>query len=149
MFSPRRILVPTDFTEDSDRALRKAVDIAESSHAEVYLLHVDQFVPVICGDCVLDQNLIATFEENNERNAREQMFEEIRRVSQAADVNIQIDERHGVTFEVILDYVRDKLIDLVVIEPHKKGVLNRFLGGVTERLMKETTCPILVLPSET
>lgn len=40
MFNVKKILVPTDFSEASDRALKKAVDIAEAFNAEIVLLHV-------------------------------------------------------------------------------------------------------------
>jgi nucleotide-binding universal stress UspA family protein len=44
--------------------------------------------------------------------------------------------------------MKDKLIDLVVIEPHaRKGMLKNLLGGVTDKLLKEATCPLLVLPA--
>ena len=150
MFAPRKILVPTDFTEDSDRALREAIDIARVSHGKVYLLHVDQGVPIVVGESVVDQRVVVAVEENDEAIARQKMLEEIRKVAIQTDVEIEIDERHGVTFEQILVYMRDKLIDLVVIEPHaKKGVLKSLLGGVTDRLLRETSCPMLVLPAMT
>ena len=37
---PTRILVPTDFSEHSDRALEQALDTAQKYHAKVFLLHV-------------------------------------------------------------------------------------------------------------
>ena len=40
MLMPTRILVPTDFSEYSDRALEQALDIAKQYHAKVFLLHV-------------------------------------------------------------------------------------------------------------
>jgi nucleotide-binding universal stress UspA family protein len=150
MFAPRKILVPTDFTEDSDRALREAIDIAAVSRGKVYLLHVDQKIPLIAGDAVIDPTVIDAVEKNDEVIARQKMLEEIRNVAMQTDVEIEIDERHGVTFEQILAYMRDKVIDLVVIEPHaKKGVLKSLLGGVTDRLLRETPCPMLVLPAMT
>jgi nucleotide-binding universal stress UspA family protein len=148
MFAPRKILVPTDFTADSDRALREAIDIAAVSHGKVYLLHVDQGVPIVVGESVIDQRVVVAVEENDEAIARQKMLEEIRKVALQTDVEIEIDERHGVAFEQILAYMKDKLIDLVVIEPHaKKGVLKSLLGGVTDRLLKEATCTMLVLPT--
>jgi nucleotide-binding universal stress UspA family protein len=148
MFAPRKILVPTDFTEDSDRALREAIDIATVSHGKVYLLHVDRGVPIVVGESVVDQRVVVAVEKDDEEIARQKMLEEIRKVALQTDVEIEIDERHGVTFEQILVYMRDKLIDLVVIEPHaKKGVLKSWLGGVTDRLLREATCTMLVLPA--
>ena len=40
MFAPKNILVPTDFSEHSDRELAEAVDIARQHKARIYLLHV-------------------------------------------------------------------------------------------------------------
>jgi len=147
MFEPKRILVPTDFTEDSDRALREAIDIAAASHGKIFMLHVDQNVPLVVGETIVDLEVIETVEENDDLIARQRMIEELRKVASGTSVEIEFDERHGVTFEQILAYMKDKLIDLVVIEPHeKKGLFEGLLGGVTDRLLKEATCAMLVLP---
>jgi universal stress protein A len=148
MFTPRRILVPTDFTDDSDRALREAIDIAVVSHAKIYMLHVDQSVPFAAGESVVRPEVIDAVEKNDELFTKQKMMEELRKVASQTEVEIEFDERHGVTFEEILAYMKDKLIDLVVIEPHaRKGMLKNLLGGVTDKLLKEATCPMLVLPA--
>ncbi|HET6490287.1 MAG TPA: universal stress protein [Syntrophales bacterium] len=148
MFAPRRILVPTDFTEDSDRALREAIDIAAASRGRVYMLHVDPSVPFAVGESVVYPEVVSAVEKNDELISRRKMVEEARKVASQTEVDIEFDERHGVTFEEILAFMKDKLIDLVVIEPHaKKGLLKNLMGGVTDRLLKESTCPMLVLPA--
>ena len=148
MFGPKRILVPTDFTDDSDRALREAIDLAAASRGKVYLLHVDEKIPLVVGEAVLDADVVAATERSDERLSRQQMAEEVRRVASGSGVEIEIDERHGVSFEEIALYIRDKLIDLVVIGPHaRKGLLKGLQVSVTERLMKEAACPMLILPS--
>ena len=40
MLKPTKILVPTDFSEYSDKALKQAIDIAKQYNAEVYVLNV-------------------------------------------------------------------------------------------------------------
>ena len=40
MLKPTKILVPTDFSEYSDKALKQAIDIAKQYNAEVYILNV-------------------------------------------------------------------------------------------------------------
>jgi universal stress protein A len=148
MFAPKKILVPTDFTEESDRALREAIEIAAASHGRVYMLHVDQSVPIVVGESVVDMKVVNAVEKNDELLTKQKMIEELRKVASQTTVEVEIDERHGVTFEEILAYMKDKVIDLVVIEPHaKKGLLKNLLGGVTDRLLKEATCPMLVLPA--
>ena len=39
MFSPKKILVPTDFSKFSEGALKQAYDIAKQYKAKIYLLH--------------------------------------------------------------------------------------------------------------
>ena len=148
MFEPKRILVPTDFSADSDRALREAIDIAATSRGKVYLLHVDQRLPLAVGDAVIDPEVIAAVERDDERVARQKMLEAIGKAASQADVEIEIDERHGATLEEIVAYMRDKLIDLVVIGPHARKGLTKILQlSVTEKLMKDIACPMLVLPA--
>jgi len=148
MFGPKRILVPTDFSEDSDRALREAIDIAATSRGKVYLLHVDEKIPLIAGDALLDPKVVAATERRDEALSRQKMVEEVRKVASGSDVEIEIDERRGVTFEEIVAYMKDKLIDLVVIGPHaRKGLIKVLQASVTEKLLKDVSCPMLVLPA--
>jgi nucleotide-binding universal stress UspA family protein len=77
------------------------------------------------------------------------MGEEVRMAATGTEVEIEIDERLGVTIEEIVAYMKDKLIDLVIIGPHiRKGLLKVLQLSVTSKLVKEVTCPMLVLPSE-
>ena len=40
MFSPKKILVPTDFSVYADNALKQAIDVAKQNKAKIYLFHV-------------------------------------------------------------------------------------------------------------
>jgi hypothetical protein len=58
MFRPTRILVPTDMSKHSDRAICQAFDIAGQFGSEVFLLHVIQNPVQQCTvDFCMDQNL--------------------------------------------------------------------------------------------
>ena len=48
MLIPTKILVPTDFSEHSDRAFGQALDIVKDYSSKVFLLHVihEAFLPV-------------------------------------------------------------------------------------------------------
>ncbi len=146
MFAPKRILVPTDFTEDADRALKEAVEIATAFQAKIFLLHVDESVPAVGGDYAVSEQVIQTVEKEDERVSQAKMSEEIRKVVSEAEVEIEVAERHGQTHEEILRYGRERGIDLIVIEPHARKGLKTVLGGITDKLVREATCPLLVLP---
>jgi nucleotide-binding universal stress UspA family protein len=146
MFAPKRILVPTDFTKDSDRALQEAVDIAKVFHAKVFLLHVDRDLQTAAGGDALGLDVLQEAAKSDERFAQERMQDEVRKIAQEADLDIEIEERHGRTHEEILGYGTEKGVDLIVIEPHAKhGLLKSLLGGVTDRLVHRARAPVLVL----
>jgi universal stress protein A len=146
MFAPKRIMVPTDFTGDSDKALKEAVAIAETSHSKVFLVHVDPPFSGVGGDYALGSEEIAVVEEADIRVAREKMLDEVKKVTGKTDIEIEVAERHGRTHEEILAYGAEKEIDLIVIEPHAKtGRLKGLVGGVMDKLIHAATCPVLVL----
>ena len=48
MFAPKRLLVPTDFSTHSDKALEYAVDMAKIYEAKIFLLHViDEYINLV------------------------------------------------------------------------------------------------------
>ncbi len=59
MFEPKRILVATDFSRYSDKALRIAVDMAMEYKTHIYLLHVISEAVYDCGNdyCLSDADL--------------------------------------------------------------------------------------------
>lgn len=146
MFAPKCILVPTDFTGDSDKALQEAVSIAEAFRSKVFLIHVDQRVPEAGGDYALGPEQLAAIEARQSSAARENMLQEVKKVTEKTEVVVEIAERHGTTHEEILSYGAEVGADLIVIEPHSKGgLLKGLLGGVVDKLVHAARCPVLVL----
>ena len=69
-------------------------------------------------------------------------------VDLAAEHGIEVTERHagGIPHRQIADYVREQDIDLVVMGSHgRSGVSRRLLGSVTERTLRSTDVPIMVV----
>lgn len=146
MFAPKKILVPTDFTNDSDRALREAVDIAKAFNSKVFLIHVDQKIQEAAADYLLSPSEIKGLEKADADVATGKMRAEILKIAQNAAVEIEIAEKHGKTHEEILAFGREKEIDLIVIEPHaRKGLLKTLVNGVADKVAHEAACSVLVL----
>jgi nucleotide-binding universal stress UspA family protein len=76
MFTFKKILVPTDFSQSSDRALEKALDLAEEYQAKVILLHVEEDVRQCAADYCLSMEQVMKAEEDNFRKSRELMEKE-------------------------------------------------------------------------
>lgn len=146
MFAPKSILVPTDFTGDSDRALKEAVDIAKAFHSKVFLIHVDSRILEMLEDPSFSQSEIEAVEKRDAEIARARMADEIRKVAKETEVDIELAERHGKTHEEILGFGTEKGVDLIVIEPHPKhGLVKTLMGSVVDKLIHHATCAVLVL----
>lgn len=146
MFAPKRILVPTDFTADSDKALKEAVDIARAFHSKVYLIHVDRRIQGAAAEVPLLPSEIEEIERQETWEAKARMLDEIHRIMEQWDVYLEIAERHGRTHQEILSYAAEKEIDLIVIEPHaKRGLIKTLVGGVSDSVTRKAPCAVLVL----
>lgn len=146
MFAPKRILVPTDFTSDSDKALKEAVDIARAFHSKVHLIHVDHRIRLPASEVPLLPSELAEIERQETLEAKARMVEELHRVMDQWDVYVEIAERHGNTPQEILSYAAEKEIDLIIIEPHaKRGLFGTLVGGVSDKVSHRAPCPVLVL----
>jgi nucleotide-binding universal stress UspA family protein len=145
MIDLRRILVPTDFSKHSQRALIYAAALAEKFGAEIFLLHVVQDFAVFLPDLVTatppalpprDQ-LTSAVREALERTVRENHVEGLR---------LHPEAREGTPYHEIVTFAREKEIDLVVMGTHgRTGLAHLLLGSVTERVVRRSPCPVLTV----
>ena len=137
----RRILVPVDFSDASQTAVRHANELAQTYGAQVDLLHVVEQVvyPSAYGvDPVYlpPQEVIARVETNLGEMARTDLGNE----------SVQISATVGYAPLTILDYIEENDIDLVVIATHGRTGLDRMLlGSVAERVIRHSSAPVFVV----
>ena len=147
MFEPKKILVPTDFSEYSDRALREALDIADKYHSQVYLLHViDENVQQCAVDYCLPKETVDNLEKMKFERSREMLTEEVERLSDRPAVEINYDVRMGAPTDVILQEQEDRDIDLIVMASHKKtGFKSHFLSSVSDKVAEKAKVEVLLV----
>ena len=152
------ILVPTDFSPNSDHAFKHAVMIARQNDAKIHLLHVmpeidssmRSYLSPILGDGKLEE-----LEQNHMQEARVIMEKNLNDFAKMELENHPEDLARFAGAEVVIGHpvikileVADKLnVDLIVIGTHGKGVLEHaLLGSVTEKVLKKSTRPVFVVP---
>jgi nucleotide-binding universal stress UspA family protein len=138
----RRVLVPVDFSEAAQTAVRHATEIARTyDGAEVHLLHVVEEVvyPSAYGvnpPYEASQVVVGRVEAALGKMVREGLGDEQVRVSATV----------GYAPLTILDYVEEHGIDLVVIATHGRSGLDRvLLGSVAERVLRRSPVPVFVV----
>ncbi len=149
MFDPRNILVPTDFSEDSDRAFLTALEIAGKGKSRIFLLHViNRTVQMCVSDYCIDQGIADRFLNEGIVYSNEKLRETIARFPDSRAVKVIPDIRKGQPHEEILKEASERKVDLIVIASHgKTGLKKYFIGSVAEKVMKEAKCPVLLIRS--
>lgn len=144
-----QILVPTDGSEAAQAAVDHALGIAEQYGSEVHALYVADTDAVAYGLGAeqVDRIRQGQFEEMDDlREQAESATKYV--VERANDRGLRAHERHagGKPHRAIADYAEQNGIDLVVMGSHgRSGVRRALLGSVTERTLRSTRVPVLVV----
>ncbi len=147
-----RILVPTDGSRVANAAVDHAIDLADKYGAEVHALFVAdvEAVNYSLGTEQVDRIRQGNFQGMSE--LREDAEEATGYVKQQAEaLGLQAVERHagGRPHSVIAEYAAENDTDLIVMGSHgRSGVRRALLGSVTERTLRSTHVPVLVIDYE-
>ncbi len=146
MLKPTKILVPTDFSESSDKALRQGLDIAMQYNANLYLLHViHEEIRQCAVDFCASEELMRRTHDMMLSSAKESIEEQLKRIGDTGKVDIVSDVRQGVPYEAILDEAKERGIDLIVIASlGKTGIAKYLIGSVARNVLKGAKCPVLL-----
>jgi universal stress protein A len=148
MFAPKKILVPTDFSAYADNALKEAIDIAKQNKAKIYLFHViDDGFQQCAVDYCIDEATVQKITNDSLVNAKEKLKKEIKKITDDhGDIDIAYEAQRGIPYEEIVKKQKELGIDLIVIASHgRTGILKNLMGGVVEKVMKNASCPILLV----
>jgi nucleotide-binding universal stress UspA family protein len=143
------ILLATDGGVASREAERHAVDLAASHGAVLHALYVvDEAVyTAYSGDEYVDEA------EGPEHGLEEEGREALAAVRErAADRGVETVDamRHGEPADVVVSYADDRAVDLVVLGTRRRPTEYRaLLGSVTDRVLRLTGRPALVVKTET
>ena len=136
------ILVPTDFSEASKKAVDYATKFAAQFGGRITLLHVVEpvFYPDFAYTPLLVENdkLVAAAEKELTLLAAKKGIPD--------EVLHKILVRTGSPFQEITDAARTLKLDLIIIATHgRSGLTRALLGSTAERVVRHATCPVLVL----
>jgi nucleotide-binding universal stress UspA family protein len=129
----KHILVATDFSERSDRALRRATLLARESGASLTIVHgVDNDRP----PRIVDQD---------KREAEILMRELVSTLRTVDGVDGAAKVVLGEPSQAILQASEEARPDLLVIGPHRRQIFRDiFVGTTAERTIRAARCPVLM-----
>ena len=140
-FGPKRILVPLDFSQCSEKALQYAVPFARQFGAELVLVHVVQGYVPLSEFSMGDPGYVPA---HSEETAQKQLCA----LKETLDkgINSRVLVRVGNPYTQIIATARELGIDLIILSTHgHTGLAHVFLGSTTERVVRRAKCPVLVV----
>ncbi|OPY78231.1 MAG: hypothetical protein A4E65_02385 [Syntrophorhabdus sp. PtaU1.Bin153] len=147
MLKPTKILVPTDFSEYSDKALEQALDIAKQYKAKVFLLHVvrEEVSHRIDIGVITDEGLWQEVTDRELAESKARLQNQIDKFPQAKEVEVVTAIRHGIPYEKILEEAEEQGIDLIAIASlGRTGIAKYLIGSVARNVLKGSKCPVLL-----
>jgi nucleotide-binding universal stress UspA family protein len=141
-----RILVPTDFSEHAGYALKVAAEIAKEYDAELYLLNLLD-LPTHMNDAVSSgvniPEVMLFLKKTNEKL-------EVLATSDFLDgIKVYTTARIEKTFDGIVNYSNEQNVDLIIMGSHGiSGFEDMFIGSNTEKIVRASKTPVLVIKNE-
>jgi len=142
----QKILVPTDFSASTERALKTATLLAEQNGSSVALIHILDPSPLAVGGAGLGTVGEPELEPELEARIHEELsrlctkhLEKVPRVKTALILSKN-------AADGIVQYAEKEACDLIVMPTHgRSGLAHLLIGSVAEKVVRHASCPVLTL----
>jgi nucleotide-binding universal stress UspA family protein len=129
----RHILVASDLTARSDRALQRAFALAHERQATVDVLHV------------IDDGLPTSLQDRQVETARRAIHDQVATIASAREVSWSATVVPGVDYETILERASAVEAGLIVLGIHRHETRELFRGTTAERVIRYGQFPVLMV----
>jgi nucleotide-binding universal stress UspA family protein len=141
----KRILVPTDGSDITQKALASAVALAKSVNAKLYTLSVKEPFPY-SAISEMQPTPPQEFFDAQERIAGARV-KEVRDIAELSGLQCDAQTVEALhPWEAIIDHAKRHECDLIVMASHgRRGVTALLLGSETQKVLTHTNIPVLVV----
>ncbi len=141
----KRILVPTDGSDITAKAVEKSIALAKAVGATLYAISVKEPFPY-SAISEMQPTPPQEFFDAQERIAAKRLAQ-VTDAAQAAGVSCQAHSVEALhPWEAIIDHAKRMECDLVVMASHgRRGVSALLLGSETQKVLTHSTVPVLVV----
>lgn len=137
-----RILVPTDGSGYSRRALITAIQIARQFDSEIELLHVVNSMDIVYGSQTI---LGRSYTYANPEQISGQVLDATMVGLDAANIVITTKTITGSPADAIIDELRHNFYLVVMGSKGHSPLGGALIGSVTQRVVGEANCPVLIV----
>lgn len=145
----KKILVPTDFSNNSKHALNIAAFIAEKVKGRVEILHANTavaYAPPLPDYYVPEAYDMTEYYEN----AAEELYtlkQDLVKSGKYDDIKIETVVEEGFLYSTVRRIAEEDRADLIVMGTKgASGATEFFVGSNTEKVIRTSPCPVLAVP---
>jgi nucleotide-binding universal stress UspA family protein len=141
----KKVLIALDYDRSSKKIAELGFEIATAMNAEIVLLHVISEEPVYYSDYAYVHELQLDY-TNNIEHLTQKFLEKAK--TKLEDESISTVVKKGDIAKSILETAQELNIDLIVIGSHsRKWMANIIMGSKAEDVLKRTTIPLYIVPT--
>lgn len=147
MISIKQLLVPTDFSEPSEVALRYGKALAETFQAKLHLIHVlDENALIYPWTSPEGSTLTLGAARVELEHAVQDRLNHVLTAEERDKYSAQMVTLIGSPFLEIINYAKSQNIDLIVMGTHGRGpIAHMLMGSVAEKVVRKAPCPVLTV----
>jgi len=141
----KSIIVPIDFSNQSEKALKVAASLAKENGAELLVLHMLELSPAIMGESgYISQEQVVHLIKIGEKR-----FTEFLDKPYLKDIKVVPVIKHYKVFSEVNEIAEKHKADLIVMGSHgADGLQEIFIGSNTERVVRTSDVPVLVIKGD-
>ncbi|KIA87291.1 universal stress protein [Flavobacterium sp. AED] len=141
-----RILVPTDFSEHAEDALKVAAQIAKKNNCKMFLLHMlelpSQMSDAISGGSSIPEVMLFIKKAN-------ETFQKIKERPYLNGISVSETVHFERASDGILSFSKKNKIDLIIMGSHgSSGIEEILIGSNTEKVVRLSDIPVLVIKKD-
>jgi len=141
VIATRNVLIPTDFSECSQRSQQYGLAVAEKFQAKPYIVHIWE-LPTAEGILPVEAYPEMVFTE--EQKATKERLTRLTDKLNTQGIDAEPIFAFGKLYVEIVKAVADLEVDLIVLATHGRGGFSHLLlGSVAEKVMRLAPCPVL------
>ena len=142
----KTILIPTDFSKNSDLALQKSIEYAVTCDATLHLTYVMPDTPNIFKLSKYMEKGRQQILNELEKSCEIYFEKQISKFQDFKDVKIKTHVLNGIPFKEILRYEKKLKPDLIVITAQGESALEEVVfGGTANKVIRYSVSPVLLV----
>ncbi|MGC2061676.1 MAG: universal stress protein [Thermodesulfovibrionales bacterium] len=137
----KAILLATDGSTYSEKALREAVNLAKTCGTKLYVVSVIEVNPEYA---TMAPNVVEKLEKDTG-----ELIDAVKACVQKEGIDVEVITHEGEeAWRFIIDEAKARNVDMIVMGTHGRSGLTRLLmGSVTQKVIGHAPCKVLVVPA--